>query len=295
MKRTLCWVLILGLVISFGIFGCAKQEKEEEGAIKIGAILPLTGDMATFGESFKNGIDLAIDEANEKGIHGKKAIVIYEDDRGKGDFAVSAFWKLITSDKVESVIGGVMSSTAMPIAPIAQKEKVVLLSPTATAPALSQFKNYFFRIQPSDVFEGAIMAEFASKQLKAKKLGVLYVNNDWGSGLSKVFISKFGLLGGTIPIVEPYSLGDTDFRSQLTKIKSVNPEYIYLLGYLKELSIILKQMLELGVKSRILSAYSFDDPKLIEVAGDIAENAIEIFLSNNQHQNEEDIDLSKSE
>ena len=78
----------------------------------------------------------------------------------------------------------------------------------------------------------------------------------------------------TIPIVEPYSLGDTDFRSQLTKIKSVNPEYIYLLGYLKELSIILKQMRELGVKSRILSAYSFYDPKLIEVAGDIAENAI---------------------
>lgn len=270
------WIVIsIVVVVALTIVFVVTQTKKEPEVIKIGAILPLTGDMAVFGESFKSGIDLAVDELNkEKGIHGRKLLVIYEDDRGKGDVAVSAFRKLVTSDKVECIIGGVMSSTAMPIAPIAQKEKVVLLSPTATAPSLSQFKDYFFRIQPSDVFEGEIMSEFASKQLKAKKVGVFYVNNDWGSGLAEVFRSKFKFLGGNIPIIESYSLGDTDFRSQLTKIKSVNPEYIYLLGYLKELSIILKQMREMSVKSRILSAYSFYDPKLIEVAGDIAEDAI---------------------
>ena len=139
MKRTCCWMLIIGLVISLGMLGCAKEEKEKE--IKIGAILPLTGDMAKFGASFKKGIDLAVGEINaEGGIRGIKPQIIYEDDAGESKQAVSAFRKLITQHKIHAVIGGVMSSTAMPIAPIAEKEKVVIISPTATAPALSRFK-----------------------------------------------------------------------------------------------------------------------------------------------------------
>lgn len=270
------WIIIgAAVVVALAIVLLVTQTKKEPKEINIGAILPLTGDMAPFGESFKQGIDLALDKLNiETAKYGKGLRVLYEDDRGKGDVAVSAFRKLVTADKVESIIGGVMSSTALPIVPIAQKDKVVLLSPTATAPALSQIRDFFFRAQPSDVFEGELMAEFANKQLKAKQVGLLYVNNDWGLELAQVFRAKFISFGGAVPIVETYNLGDTDFKSQLTKIKLFNPEYLYLLGYLKELSIILKQMHELGIKSTILSAYSFHDPKLLEVAGEMAENAI---------------------
>lgn len=249
--------------------------KKEENVIKIGAILPLTGDMAKFGESFKNGIDFALEEINSKGkIRGIKAKIIYEDDAGNGKQSVSAFRKLITRDKVQVIIGGVMSSTAMPIASIAEKNKVVIISPTATAPALSNFKHYFFRIQPSDNYEGKVIAEFLYNDLRKEEIVVFYVNNDWGKGLAEVFEDTFSKLGGKISISENYKLGDTDFRTQLTKIKKIGPEYLYLLGYLKELSIILRQMGELGVKSRILSAYSFNDPNLLKVSSEIAENAI---------------------
>ena len=252
-------------------FGCAKETKD----IKIGAILPLTGDMAKFGESFKNGIDLAVDEINsENGIYGANIQIIYEDDTGEGKQAVSAFRKLINQDKVQSVIGGVMSSTAMPIAPIAEENKIILFSPTATAPALSKYKEYFFRIQPSDNYEGKVMAEFVYKQLNATEVALFYVNNDWGQGLTEVFKNELITLGGRISIEDNYELGDTDFRTQITKIKSVSPEYLYLLGYLQELSIILRQIRELGLKSRILSAYSFHDPKLLQISAEVAEDAI---------------------
>ena len=96
--------------------------------------------MAVFGESFKNGIELALHDLHK--ILGEKTpVVIYEDDQGNANQAVSAFRKLIAVDHVECVIGGVMSSTAAPIAPIAQEKQVVLLSPAATAPDLSRFKT----------------------------------------------------------------------------------------------------------------------------------------------------------
>lgn len=275
MKRKI-WIGIgIVVLVALTIVLIVTQTKKEPGEIKIGAILPLTGDMAKFGESFKNGIDLAVEEINNAGgIRGIKPQVIYEDDAGESKQAVFAFRKLITQDKVQTVIGGVMSSTAMPIAPIAEKEKVIIISPTATAPDLSQFKNYFFRVQPSDNYEGRVMAEFAYKQLKVEEAAIFYVNNDWGKGLIEVFKNKFTELSGKISIEESYELGNTDFKTQITKIKAKNPEYLYLLGYLKELSIILKQMSELGVNSRILSAYSFHDPKLLEMGAEVAENAI---------------------
>lgn len=273
MKKT--WIGIgLLIVVVLAITLVLTQTKKETMEIKIGAVLPLTGNMATFGESFKSGIDLAVEETNNAGgIQDKEAKIIYEDDGGEAKLAVSAFRKLITQDKVQCVIGFVMSSTAMPIAPIAQKNKVVVVSPTATAPELSKFKN-FFRIQPSDNYEGRVMSEFAYKQLGTREVGIFYVNNDWGKGLAQVFRNKFETLGGKISVVENYELKATDFRTQITKIKAANPEYLYILGYLKELSIILRQMRELGLKSKILSAYSFHDPKLLEIAGDVAENAI---------------------
>ncbi|TET42764.1 MAG: hypothetical protein E3J66_03040, partial [Dehalococcoidia bacterium] len=226
--------------------------------IKIGAILQLTGDMAIFGESFKKGIDMAVEVINTAGgIQGRKVKIIYEDDAAKAKLAVSAFRKLITQDKVQAVIAGGMSSTAMSIAPIAEENKVVIISPTASAPALSEFKDYFFRIQASDNYEGRVMAEFAYKELGAREVGIFYVNNDWGRGLAEVFKDRFTMLGGKVPIMESHELGDTDFKTQITKIKTVNPENLYLIGYLQEMSIILRQMRELGLKPRILSTYGF--------------------------------------
>ncbi|MEW6606715.1 MAG: penicillin-binding protein activator [bacterium] len=208
------WIGIgIVVVVALAIILIVTQTKEPK-EIKIGAILPLTGDLAKFGVSFKNGIDLAISEK----LHNKKIGIIYEDDQGKPDIAVSAFRKLINFHKVSLVIGGIISSNAMAMAPIADKSKVVLLSPTATAPELTKFK-FFFRVQPSDLFEGKIMANFTFRTLNNPKVAVVYVNNDWGKGLSDVFISEYRKVKGNIVAVEYFDRGANDFRSIISKVR----------------------------------------------------------------------------
>jgi branched-chain amino acid transport system substrate-binding protein len=265
-------VLIFLVMISLIGCECARQESR----VKIGAILPLTGDMATFGKSFKNGIDLAVSEFNE-GSSNEQRIEInvsYEDDKGDARTAVDAFDRLTNVQGIRYVVGGVMSSTAVPIAPLAVNRKVIFLSPTATSATLNGFKDFVYRMQPGDNYEGSVMAHYAYKDLGLKRVAVLYVNNDWGVGLENVFETQFRALGGQVVCNETFALNANDFRSQITEIKRVEQQALYLLGYYPELSGALRQMKQLGLKTRILSAYSFYDPRLLKLAGHLAEGAI---------------------
>lgn len=264
-------VVIAVLVVAFVI----TQTKSEPEEIKIGAILPLTGDAALYGEALKNGIELAVNQINDEGgIKGINISVIYEDDENSPNKGVSGFRKILETEKVPVVIGGAGSSVALAIASIADDQKVVLLSPTATAPALTQAGPYFFRIWPSDNYDGSYMAKFAFENLGFRKVSILYVNNDYGKGIAEVFDGVFKNLGGEILNSENYELSASDCRTQLAKIKGNNPQAIYLPGYYKELSIILRQMRELNLKVKILSVNSFYDHRLLEIAGDAAEGAI---------------------
>lgn len=267
---TIISILIASLMIFS--FGCVKKEEKE---IKIGAILPLTGDFSSHGEDAKKGIDLALDEVNNKGgIGGKKVIVVYEDDKMQASSGVSAFEKLTTIDKVSVVLGGVGSSVALAIAPIAEKKKVVLLSPTASNPKLTYAGNYIFRIWPSDIYEGGVMSEFIYKTLGIKKVACLYINNDFGQGLREVLGKRLKELGGEIIISEPYEQGATDFRAQLSKIKNVSPEGIYLPGYYQEVAKIAVQIKEMGIKAKLFSTSPIENPDLIKLAGQATENII---------------------
>lgn len=259
------------LAISIFTLGCKQEPKE----IKIGAVLPLTGDLAVYGQKMKKGIDLAVKQVNDKGgIKGKHIKILYEDDHADPKTSVAAVQKLITTDKVSVIIGGAISATALPSVPVADKNKVVLFSPAATTPKLSGISKYFFRNWPSDIYDGTAMGEFAAKELKLKKITILYVNNEWGNAISDLFAETFKKNGGQIVASEKYEQNSADFRTQLAKIARNNPEAIYIPGYLKELINILKQKKEMSIKGRILSAYGFYDPQILEQTKDAAEGAI---------------------
>ncbi|MCJ7508010.1 MAG: ABC transporter substrate-binding protein, partial [candidate division Zixibacteria bacterium] len=165
-------------------------------------------------------------------------------------------------------------ATALPSVPIVDKNKVVLFSPAATTPNLSGLSRYFFRNWPSDIYDGTAMGEFAAKELNLKKIAVLYVNNEWGVAISELFGATFKKAGGQIVAMENYEQNATDFRTQLVKIVNQGPEALYIPGYLKELINLLRQMKEMRIKIRILSAYGFYDPQILEQAKDAAEGAI---------------------
>lgn len=270
MKNIRIIIALSAIVFAFaGCNSCNQEKATEKQVVKIGVILPLTGDASVYGKALKNGIDLAFNQSSIK----DQIQLIYEDDKGTAKDGISAMNKL-AEQKVNIVIGGAMSSVASAIAPIALEKKITLLSPTATLPSLTNAGDYFFRIWPSDNYDGEIMAKYAADSLHLKNVAVLYVNLDYGVGINQVFTDKFKSYGGNIVFDDGYSQGATDFKTQLQKIKSSGAEALYLPGYYQEISNVLKQAKEQNLKIQILSVNSFNDPKLLEIAGGLAEGAI---------------------
>jgi len=269
MKKIWIGVLIL-IIAALAVSLIVTQTKKEPEEIKIGAIFALTGDAAMYGESAKNGLELAIEELNKK-LLDKKITVVYEDNQGDPSKAVSSFQKLADVDKVKYIIGPLGTPEVLAVAPIAEKKKIIILTPTSSGPQLTQAGDYIFRNCMSDLIEGAALAEFVFKELKTRTAGILYINNDYGIGLRDAFKKRFDVLGGEILAEESFRRGDTDFRTQLLKIKFKNPRVLLLTGY-AEMGRILKQARELGIEIQVVSTSNFEMPEILEIAGNAAEN-----------------------
>ena len=274
--------IIVASVMVFS-FGCAKKKEKE---IKVGAIFALTGDAAMYGERAKRGVELALEEINKEGIREREVNIIYEDSQGDPQKAVSAFQKLVELDKVKFIIGPLSSSEVLSIAPMAEKKKVIILTPTSSAPQITDAGDYIFRNCVSDLFDGAALAEFVVEKIQKKTAGIIYINNDFGIGLKESFKKRFSSLTGEIIIEESFKRRDTDFRTQLSRIKAKNPDVLFLVGYV-EMGQILKQAKELGLKSQIVSFSSFEQPDIIKVAGNAAEGVYYTFQGFDAESEEE--------
>jgi branched-chain amino acid transport system substrate-binding protein len=266
-------VAILVLVVVAGVV--FTQSVTNQSPYGVGAVLPLTGSAAIWGKNSQRGINLALPEINDHGgIKGRKITVLYEDSQSEPRIATSALQKLITIDHVPAVIGDIASSSVLAMAPIAEANKVVLLSPGASNPDISNAGKYIFRNWQSDALEGRLDAQYAASSLKWKRVAILFINNAYGAGLAKVFTETFTRTGAQVIASESFAQGATDMRAQITKIASLKPDGIYMPGYPPEMAIILKQMKELGAAIPILSVQAFDDPSIIASVGAAADGVI---------------------
>jgi branched-chain amino acid transport system substrate-binding protein len=239
---------------------------------KIGAMIPLTGYAASYGEDAKRGIELAIDQANKAGgIRGKKLEAVFEDSGGVGKTAITAVQKLITVDKVQAVVDGMMSAVALPTAPICRENKVVFIGTLTSHPDVTSPGGFIYRIGPSDVFNANAGAKYAYNVMKKKGGASLASMTDYGVSRTKLIRTKFEKLGGTWLISDEFEQGATDFRTQLTKIKEKNPDVLFVVATHKEAAQLFRQMVELKFKPMLLGTSMWDDPKLIELAGNAAE------------------------
>lgn len=256
-----------------------------DNEILVGEFGSLTGGTATFGQSQHNGVTMAVEEINAAGgVLGKKIKVLVEDDQSKPEEAATAVTKLINQDRVVAVIGEVASSRTLAAAPIAQANKIPLISSASTNPRVTQVGDYIFRVCFIDPFQGSVMAKFAANTLKFKKVAVLYdVRNDYSVGLRNFFSETFKSLGGEIVGEQSYSEGDSDFRAQLTQLKSLAPEGIYVPGYYTEVGTIARQARELGITVPLMGGDGWDSPKLTEIGGAAIEGS---YLSNHYSVND---------
>jgi branched-chain amino acid transport system substrate-binding protein len=262
--------LFLCLAAMLGLGACSNnQQGQPSSEILVGEFGSLTGTTATFGISTRNGIDMAIDEVNKSGgLLGKNVRVIVEDDQGKPEEAQTVVTKLITRDQVIAVLGEVASSRTMAAAPVAQQNRIPMISPSSTNPKVTEIGDYIFRVCFIDPFQGLVMAKFAINTLKLKNVAILRdIKNDYSVGLADVFVDNFKKLGGNIVADESYSEGDTDFSAQLTSIKSKKPQAIFLPGYYTEVGLVARQAKKLGLNVPLMGGDGWDSPKLIEIGG----------------------------
>ncbi len=252
----------------FGLFaflaaGCTKKSDE----ILVGHYGSMTGSTATFGISTDNGIKLAIEEVNAKGgVKGRKIKLITLDTEGKSQVAAAVVTRLITQNNVVAVLGEVASSNTKSAAPIAQENKVPMITPSSTNTEITKIGDYIFRVCFIDPFQGFVMAKFATENLKAKKAAILRdVKSDYSVELANVFTQEFKKMGGEISLDQSYQEGDIDFKAQLTQIKSKNVDVIFIPGYYTDVGLIAQQARGLGVTAKLLGGDGWDSPKLHEI------------------------------
>ncbi|NVL89905.1 MAG: penicillin-binding protein activator [Desulfobacterales bacterium] len=270
MKRAFCWMLILGLVISLGMLGCAKKDKE----IKVGVVAPLTGPAAPYGENIRDGAVLAIEEINASGgINGCPMVLVFEDEGATPQQAVAAVNKLITVDRVPVIIGPSSSNGILAAAPVAERNRVVLISPGAASDNVRNAGDYIFRNRASAYQEAAALAKYALEDMALEKFAILRTGADFGLSFAKVFREIISSEGGQILTEEAYHEGDVDFRTQLVKIKATKPDGVFFVGAPIELGNILKQNQQLGTRLTIFSN-SIESPEVFKIAGEAAEGVI---------------------
>jgi branched-chain amino acid transport system substrate-binding protein len=256
------------LLTGIAIWSCGGGGGPNE--ILIGEFGSLTGTTATFGQSTHNGITLAVEETNGAGgVLGKRVKLLTEDDQSKPEEAATAATKLITRDRVKAIIGEVASSRSLAAAPICQDNKVPMVSPASTNPAVTQKGDYIFRVCYIDPFQGEVLAKFALISLGLRRVAILKdVKNDYSIGLAQFFEETFRGLGGEIVATQAYSEGDTDFKAQLTALKAANPEAVFIPGYYTEAALIVKQARELNMTMPLLGGDGWDSLKLLEIGGE---------------------------
>lgn len=252
------------------ILACNSPNRAgQPSEIAIGVFGSLTGGTATFGQSTKSGVEMAVDELNAKGgLLGRKIRLVVEDDQGRPEEAQTVVSKLVSKDRVVAVIGENASSRSLAAAPVCQAAGVPMISPSSTNPRVTQVGDFIFRVCFIDTFQGEVMAKFATNTLGVRRVAVFRdIKNDYSVGLADVFIKTFEQLGGTIVADESYGEGDSDFNAQLTNLKSKNPQAIFVPGYYTEVGLIARQAKNLGLTVPLLGGDGWDSPKLTEIGG----------------------------
>lgn len=273
--------------------GSSSGGSKDGDTIKIGANLELSGNVASYGSSIGLGAELAVKEINDAGgIDGKKIELIKVDNKSENSEATAAAIKLATQDKVVAMMSPATSGNTIATVQIANDNKIPLVGAAATAPNVTvnddgSVNEYAFRTCFIDPFQGIVAANFATGELKAKNVAIFADNaSDYAKGLAKSFKDTIAENGGKVVKEEAYVAKDTDFRTQLTNIKSSNPDFIFIPGYYEEVGLIVKQAREMGITVPLMGADGWDSPTLVELAGADALN--NTYITN--HYSAEDPD-----
>ena len=262
---------ILILVVTFSA-SCFAAEK-----ILFALVGPMTGDSAAIGIQMENAVKLAVNEINESGgINGKEFKYIVGDDEANPNQAIIIAQKFSTNDDILYVLGPNNSSCALSSLPTWTKVGMPVISPNTTNPKLTKlgYEN-FLRICPTDDALQTELAELAVTELGFENIAIVWENTDYGKDSRDVIVKTITELGGKVAGDETYVPGvDRDYSSQITKFKGAGVDCVLIVGEYTAGALFLKQSQNLGFNAKIIGAHGFANPKLLEIAGEDAEDFI---------------------
>jgi len=269
------WLLVALIVVAAVVLAAVflrSPDGTTRSELKIGVILPLTGEAAYLGTSVRNGMELAAPEAAKRlAEKGLTLSLVYEDSADQVKNAVSAYNKLVTVDRAEILV--CVSGGWKALIPLADQQDRVLFCTVVSPSKVAAQSPWAFRFFISADSDASLMAEFAAKRLRLGEVAVLYVNDEFGNSYKEVFTKHFESVGGKVVSAEGFSPADTDFRPILTRIKGANPDAVYLLAYGNNMALAARQMRELGIDVPLLSIGTISQPDIMKQAGQAVEGA----------------------
>ena len=261
------------ILIIFVLFLQAQVSAQEP--IKLGIPLPLTGTNAKFGEIEKRSYEIAMEEINASGgIKGKKVALEFEDSQGKPEVARSIVERLIDVKKQPVVFGEYSSSCSKAIAAVANERKVPYLVVTgATDDITQQNYKYVFRLNPTNAYYAGGLMSFMNQIVKPASIAILYESSDFGTSGAEDMVKQAGKNNIKVLLKEQYEKGAVDFRPILSKVKAARPDVIYMVSYVMDAALLMRQIKELRIDAKLYAggAAGFAIPEFIQSAKEASE------------------------
>lgn len=242
------------VVATVGLLGAAFAGHVQAQNIKFAMVIPTTGPLTQYGDMVKEGVSTAVEQINAAGgINGKKIEVVTVDDAcepKQGPVAANR----VVNNKIGYMIGPVCSGAAIAAAPIYDNEGVVVVTPSATSPALTEGKNYhyIFRTIGRDDQQGPSAAKFIIEKAKPNKVAVLHDKQSYGQGIASSVRDELQKAKVNVALFEGINAGDSDYSAIITKLKSAGVDFVYYGGYHPEMGLLLRQAAEQGLKVRMM-------------------------------------------
>ena len=265
---------ILSMVVACLMIGLSIGWADNS-PIKVGVVLPLTGEQAKFGEIEKNSLLMGLEEINKAGgVNGRIIELLIEDDTGKPDVGRSAVEKLISQDKVVALTGGYSSSVTYAVCAVAQQRKVPFLVSTGSADKITeQGWDYVFRIAPPVSEYPKALNSFLAEIVKPQSVAILHENTLFGQSGAKEFAEQCEKGGIKVLIKDGYEAGAVDFKPLLIKVKAAKPDLVYMISYVMDAALLMRQSKELNFNPKLFvgGGAGFTLPEFAKNAGDAAE------------------------
>jgi branched-chain amino acid transport system substrate-binding protein len=255
--------------IAFAFAGTATAQE----TVKIGVVQPLTGPVAYDGNIYANTVKMLVEDMNAKGgVLGRKIELVIEDGACNPAQSVNAAEKLVVRDKVVALLGAFCSTSTAAMMEVARKHKVPHITGISTAAQLTEQNNaYFFRAVATTPMLGAAFGGELPKAIKAKRFAFLVINDDWGRSMVSSYPKSIEGAGGSIVGTEFFQSSELQFLSQITKIKSMNPDGIILAANTQHAAALSKQIREMGITVPLMGEGSWTSDSYLKLAGPASE------------------------